>query len=267
MFATVSSRRSAENENIGEVSDQIDSESEVVLNERRFGVSADGQSLSEWTHSRHYQDGAPFCNNETVSFIRDDSERRQNRIVIGGACYGLLYLPRLALRSDGELQLLSSRWSSITMDSALSVESLVAAANDAASIVFRDDVESSMVTVALTDSAFLEMKEVVDADYVSMITLHGATIDVHSLSECNVVDLAARNHSRIQSDSVLNVQSLFLELEHTATVRMHRIVDTQLTLRRQQMTQITLPQHQHLDEHGHNETAFPLLRRIQFGAE
>lgn len=230
------------------------------MNHRRFGVSADGQSLSEWTHSRHYQDGAPFCNNETLSFIRDDSERRQNRIVIGGACYGLLYLPRLALRSDGELQLLSSRWSSIMMDSALSVESLVAAANDGGSIVFRDKVESSTVTVALTDSAYLEMKEVVDADYVSMITLHGAMIYVDSLSECNVVDLAARNHSLIESGNVLNVQSLFLSLSHFAAVRIPHLVDTHLAFRRQQNTQITLPQ-----PHGVILDDRRLERHIAFG--
>ena len=212
------------------------------MNHRRFGISDDGQSLIELTHSRHYQDGAPFCNNETLSFIRDDSEHRQNRIVIDGACYGLLYLPRFVLRSDGELQLLSSRWSSIIVDSALSVSSLVVAANNEGSIVFRDKVESSTVTVALTDSAYLEMKDVVDADYVSMITLHGAMIYMDSLSDSNTVDLAARNHSLIETANVLNVRSLSLSLSHFAAVRIPHLVDTHLSFRRQENTQITLPQ-------------------------
>ena len=96
--------------------------------------------------------------------------------MVSGGCYGLLYVPRSVLWNDRELQLLSSRWSSIIVDSSLSVSSLVIAANNEGSIVFRDTLMASTVTVALTDSAYLEIKEINDAEYVSMITLEGAQV-------------------------------------------------------------------------------------------
>merc|ERR1719242_53602 len=167
-----------------------------------------------------------------------------SRIVIGGGCYGLLYLPRSVLWNDGklELQLLSSRRSSIIVDSSLSVSSLVVAANNEGSIVFRDKLAASTLTVALTDSAYLEMKEVVDADYVSMITLEGAQIYIGSLTESDTVDFAARNHSLIETANVLNVHSLFLSLSHFSTVRIPNLEATQLSFGREPNARIHLPQ-------------------------
>ena len=219
---------------------EIDRESEVILNHRRFGISDDGQSIIEWTHSRHYQDGAPFCGDGALSFVRDDIDG-DSRIVIGGGCYGLLYLPRSVLWNDGELQLLSSRRSSIIVDSSLSVSSLIVAANNEGSIVFRDKLAASTLTVALTDSAYLEMKEVVDADYVSMITLEGAQIYIGSLTESDTVDFAARNHSLIETANVLNVHSLFLSLSHFSTVRIPNLEATQLSFGREPNARIHLP--------------------------
>merc|ERR1712218_63193 len=71
---------------------EINEKSTVILNDRVFGISESGE-FKEFTNGEHYQDGNKFCLNN-ILFIRDNGEDKENRIIISGSCYGLLYLPK-----------------------------------------------------------------------------------------------------------------------------------------------------------------------------
>ena len=160
---------------------EIDKDTTIILNDRLFTISENGQSLKELTNSSYYMDGQRFCS-ENVVFIRE-AEEKGNSIIISGACYGVLYLPESLFWANTEVRLLASMWSQIVVDYAMTeVDSLIMAANSEASIIFRAALGSANVlNAAVTDNAFVEFKTISAVNYVSMITLEGSQIYIPSL--------------------------------------------------------------------------------------
>ena len=175
-----------------------------------------------------------------IIFIK---ESEGNRIIISGSCYGVLYLPQNVFWSNNELHLLSSKWSSIIIDSEIiGVNSMIIASNNEASIIFRSKLKASTLELAITDNAYIEFKEIADADYVSMITLEGSQIYIPSLAQCKTIDLEARNHSLIEVANVIEANDVHLTITHFSVIRIPHITNTQkLTYKRDKNTQLLLP--------------------------
>mmetsp|Transcript_32674 Transcript_32674/g.53003 ORF Transcript_32674/g.53003 Transcript_32674/m.53003 type:complete len:603 (-) Transcript_32674:199-2007(-) len=215
---------------------EVTEQTTIILNDRVFGISADGESLTELTNDELYENGERFCTDH-ISFVNDDI----NRIIISGSCYGLLFLPKSVFWNKNELQLLSSQWSSIILDSKIFVHSLIIAANGEASVILRNKLSANHLNLAITDSAYVEFKSIHDSNYVSLISLKGSQIYISSLQEIIEGDFAARNHSMIEIANILQCNDVHISTSHFGTMRIPNIRETRLTFTRTADTSLLLP--------------------------
>ena len=226
---------------------EINKESIIILNDRLFKITDnddddddDDEHFEEITDDSYYQDGNKFCENN-INIIDINGDGKDNRIIISGSCYGLLYLPKSIFWNNNKLQLLSSKWSSIIIDSNMYIESLIIASNNEGSIIFRNKLTTNNLNLAITDNAYVEFKQIHDANYISMITLKGSQIYISSINECKIIDFAARNHSTIEISNIFYSNDIHLSISHFSIIRIPTIKKTKLNFKRGKNTQLLLP--------------------------
>ena len=178
---------------------EVTENTEIILNDRIFEVETyfdettqlETNRLAEVLAGDMYQNGESFCS-ENIQI--EKLENNNDKLIIDGACYGLLYLPaNTVFFQEKSFQLLASQWSSIVIDSNVYTPEMIVAANDFASIIFRSSLTAWSLKLAITHESYVEFRKIREASHLSLVTREGAQIYIPQMMDVETAYIAARN--------------------------------------------------------------------------
>ena len=178
---------------------EVTPQTEIILNDRIFEVETyynevtnkEETKLTEILSSNMYQNGENNCiENIQIEKLKNNNDK----LIIDGSCYGLLYLPANTIFfQEKSFQLLASHWSSIVIDSNVYTPEIIIAANDFASIIFRSSLTALDLKLAITHESYVEFKKIRESTHVSLVAHEGSQIYVPEMIDVERADVAARN--------------------------------------------------------------------------
>jgi hypothetical protein len=222
---------------------EITHDTTIILNDRLFELTEDGRDLIEITDDSAYQNGAKFCATENgIRTIQNETNIHEIKILIGDACHGQLSIPRELIASHSELQLISTKFSSIFVDDIIDCQLLTVAAIDGSSIVFRTAIQIWNLYVIARDWSYIQFEYLQDLTNIVILHSNGCQIYIPRMSNIQQLDVTARNHSKLVVDRMMDIDEFHLSLSNTAMFSVTHVQTCNIAYQKSQSARLFLPQ-------------------------